>query len=101
MKKEEIFDEEGLSTKFRPKSKFEMKYSDKLKITLTQLERELLAIGWDSEIPEKKVKYKEMRRFIKSLEGSEVVVIPNYKNNSFSSTIITKYMTVVDGHLGK
>ena len=43
---EEIFDEEGLSTNSRPKSKIAMKGSDQLESFLTQLEIELPSIGW-------------------------------------------------------
>ena len=45
---EDKFDEEGLSTNLRPKSKSAMKGSDQLESFLTQLERELLSIGWDT-----------------------------------------------------
>lgn len=54
MEEEEIYDEEGLNTKLRPKSKSAMKGSDQLESFLTQVERELLSIGWDTEMPEKK-----------------------------------------------
>ena len=43
---EEIFDEEGLSTNSRPKSKIAMKGSYQLESFLTQLEIELPSIGW-------------------------------------------------------
>ena len=51
MEEEEKFDEKGLNTKLRPKSKSSMKGSEKLESFLTQVERELLFIGWDTEMP--------------------------------------------------
>ena len=48
---EDKFDEEGLSTNLRQKSKREMKGSDQLKNFLTQVERKLLSLGWDTEMP--------------------------------------------------
>ena len=54
---EEKIDEEGLSTDLRLKSKSSMKGSYQLENFLTQLERELLSIGWDTEILENKEKY--------------------------------------------
>ena len=51
MEEEGKFDEEGLNTKLRPKSKSAMKGSDQLESFLTQVERELLSIGWDTEMP--------------------------------------------------
>ena len=48
---EDKFDEEGLSTNLRPKSKIAMKGSYQLEIFLTQVERELLSIVWDTEMP--------------------------------------------------
>ena len=50
------FDEEGLNTNLIPKLKSAMKGSDQLKTFLTQLEIELLYIGWYTEMPEKKEK---------------------------------------------
>ena len=49
-------DKEGLNTKLRPKSKSAMKGSEQSKSFLTQVERELLSIGWDTEMTEKKDK---------------------------------------------
>ena len=54
MEEEEKFDDEGLNTNLRPKSKSAIKSSEKLETFLTQVERELLSIGWDTKIPEKK-----------------------------------------------
>ena len=54
---EDKFDEEGLSTNLRPKSKSAMKGSNQLESFLTQVEIELLSIGWDTEMPSKKEKY--------------------------------------------
>ena len=42
---QKTFDEEGLNTKLRPKSKNEMKGSEQLESFLTQTERVLLYIG--------------------------------------------------------
>ena len=44
-----------------------MKGSEQLKRFLTQVERELLSIGWDTEIPEKKEKDLELRRLLQTL----------------------------------
>ena len=44
-----------------------MKGIDQLEIFLTQVEREVLNIGWDTEILEKKQKYQEMRRLLQIL----------------------------------
>ena len=51
MEEEESFDEEGLNTKLRPKYKSEMKGLEQLESFLIQVERELLSIGWDTEMP--------------------------------------------------
>ena len=45
------FDEEGLITNLGQKSKSEMKGPDQLESSLTQLEIELIFIGWDTEMP--------------------------------------------------
>ena len=47
---EDKFDEEVLSTKIRQKSKSAIKGSDKFKSFRTQVEREILFIGWDTDI---------------------------------------------------
>ena len=67
---EDKFYEGGLGTNLRPKSKTTMKVSDQLESVLTQLERELLSIGWEIEMPEKKDKDKEMRSLLISLSLS-------------------------------
>ena len=54
MEEEEKIDEEGLNTKLRPKYKSSMHGSEQLESFLTQVERELISIGWDIEMPEKK-----------------------------------------------
>ena len=48
---EDKFDEEDHNTTLRPKSKCVMKGSYQLKSFLTQVERELISIGWDTEMP--------------------------------------------------
>ena len=48
---EDKFDDEVLSTKLKPKYISEMKGSYQLESFLTQVERELLYIGWDTIIP--------------------------------------------------
>ena len=98
---EEKCDEQGLSTNFRPKSKSEMKGSDQLESFITQLQRELVSIGWNTKITEKKDKYQEMRRLLQSLEESEIVMVPNDKTNSFRITRERKYKTMVEEHLIK
>ena len=65
---EDKFDEEGLNTTLRPKSKSVMKVSDQLECFLTQVEGELPYIVQDIEIPEKKYKYQEMRKLLQTLE---------------------------------
>ena len=65
---EDKFDEEGLNTTLRPKSKSVMKGSDQLECFLTQVEGELLYIVQDTEMPEKKYKYQEMRKLLQTLE---------------------------------
>ena len=47
---EDKFNKEGLSTNVGPKSKSAMKGSDQLESFLTQVERELISIGWDTEM---------------------------------------------------
>ena len=79
MEEEEKMDEGGLNTKLRPKSKSEMKSSDQLESFLKKVERELLTIWWDIEMPEKKEKYQELRRLLQSLEESDIVIVPTEK----------------------
>ena len=56
-----------------------MKVSEQLESFLTQVERELLSIGWETEMPEKKEKDQELRRLLKSLEESDIVIVPTEK----------------------
>ena len=72
-----------------------------MKSFLTQVEIELLSMGWDIEIPEKKEKYQEMRRILQSLEESEIVIVTNDKTNRFISMRKEKYKTMVKEHLKK
>ena len=44
---EDKLDEEGLSANLRQQSKRAMKGSDQLDTFITQVEREILSIGWD------------------------------------------------------
>ena len=44
-----------------------MKGSEQLESFLTKVERELLSIGWDTEIPEKKEKDQELKRLLQTL----------------------------------
>ena len=48
---EKFLDEEGLSNYLRTKYNSEMKGLDQRESFLTQLERELLSIGWDTDMP--------------------------------------------------
>ena len=48
---EDFFYEEGIGTTLRPKYKSAMKGSDQLERFLDQLEREILYVGWEYEIP--------------------------------------------------
>ena len=82
---EDKFDEEGLNTNLRPKSESAMQGSYQLESFLTQVERELLPIGWDTEIPEKKDKDQEIRRLLQISEESEIVIVPTEKTNRFRS----------------
>ena len=50
---EEDFDEEGLGTQLRPKSKGAQKCSDELEDLLSLLERELLSVGQDNTFAKK------------------------------------------------
>ena len=95
MEEEEIFDEEGLNTKLRPKSKSAMKGSEQLESFLTQVERELLSIGWDTDIPEKKEKDLELRRLLQTLEQSDIVFVPTDKINKFRSMKKEEYKNMV------
>ena len=52
MEEDENFDKEGLNNNLRPKSKSAMKGSEELENFLTQVERELISIVWDTEITE-------------------------------------------------
>ena len=71
--------EEGLSTNLISKWNSAIKSSYQLESFLTQVERELLSIGWDTEIPENKEKDQEMRRLLQILEESEIVTVPTEK----------------------
>ena len=82
---EDKFDEEGLNTNLRPKSESAMQGSYQLESFLTQVERELLPIGWDTEMPEKKDKDQEIRRLLQISEESEIVIVPTEKTNRFRS----------------
>ena len=82
---EEKIDEEGLSTNLIPRSKSATKGSDQSESFLTQVERELLSIGWDTEITENKWKDQKMRKLLQSLEESEIVIVPTDKTNRFRS----------------
>ena len=62
------FYEEGLSTNSILKYKIAMKGSYQLEFFLNQVKRELLYIGWNTEILEKKEKDQEMRRLLQSLK---------------------------------
>ena len=62
-----------------------MKGSEKLESFLTQVERELISIGQDTEMPEKKEKGLELRRLLQTLEESNIVFVPNDKTNKFRS----------------
>ena len=75
MEGKEKYNEEGLNTNLRPKSEIAMKDSDRLETFLTQAERELQYIGWDTGMPEKKEKYQEIRRLLQSLEESEICYV--------------------------
>ena len=85
MEEEEHFDKEGLNNKLRPKPKSAMKGSEQLESFLTQVERELLSIGWDTEIPEKKEKDLELRRLLQTLEESDIVFVLTDKTNKCRS----------------
>ena len=77
----------------RPKSKSATKNSEQIEIILTQVETELLSIGWDTEIPEKKEKDLELRRLLQTLEKSDIVFVPTDKTNKFRSMIKEEYKT--------
>ena len=54
MKKEDFFDRGSIVTKSRYKSKNSMKGSDELESFWTKNRKDLLDIGWGSEIPDRK-----------------------------------------------
>ena len=85
MEKEEKIDEEGLNTNLRPKYKSAMKGSEQLEMFLTQAEIELLSIGWDTGMQEKKEKDQELRKLLQSLEERDIVIVPTDKTNRFRS----------------
>ena len=85
MEEEEKSDEEGLNTKLRPKYKSAMKGSEQLQSFLTQIEREILSIGWDTEMPENKDKDLELRTLLQTLEKSDIVFVPTDKTNKYES----------------
>ena len=76
-----------------------MKISEQLENFLTQVERELLSIGWDTEMPEKKEKDLELRRPLQTLEDSDIVFVPTDKTNKFRSMKKEEYKTMVKEHL--
>ena len=88
-----------MRNKIRPKSKDAHKDWDELEIVLSQLERELLLEEWNNEIPRRCKKW-EMGEIFTNLEGSDQVIIPTDKINSFRSASTNKYMTMVNEHLG-
>ena len=63
------------------------------------MERELLSIGWDIELPEKKEKDMELRRLFQTLEESDIVFVPTHKTNKFRSMKKEEYKTMVKEHL--
>ena len=99
MEEEEIYDEEGLNTKLRPKSKSAMKGSEQVESFLKQVERELLSIGWDTEMPEKKEKDLELKRLLQTLEKSDIVFVPTDKTNKYESMEKDEYKNLVKEHL--
>ena len=99
MDEEEKYYEEGLNTKLRSKSKSAMKGSEQLESFLTQVERELLSIGWDTEMPEKKEKDLELRRLLQTLEKSDIVFVPTDKTNKYESMEKDEYKNLVKEHL--
>ena len=101
MEEEETFDEKGINTKLKTKSKSAMKGSEQLESFLKQVERELLSIGWDTEMSENKEKDQELRRLLQSLEESDIVIVPTDKTNRFRSMKKEEYKTMVKEHLKK
>ena len=59
--------------------------SEQLESFITQVERELLSIGWDTEMPEKKENDLELRRLLQTLEESDIVFFPTDKTNKIRS----------------
>ena len=76
-----------------------MKGSDQLESFLTQVERELLSIGWDTEMPEKKEKDLELKRLLQTLERSDIVFVPTIKTNKYESMEKDEYKNLVKEHL--
>ena len=99
MTEEDKFDQEGPSTTLRPKSRSAMKGSDQLESVLIQVERELLSIGWETKLPDRKEKDQEIRRLLQRLEESEIVIVLTEETNSFRSMKKEKYKTMGKKHL--
>ena len=96
---EEEFDKEGLGTQLRPKSKGAFRGSEELENLLSQLEREILSVGWDNEMPRRCKKNWDMNETIRILEESDQVIVPTDKTNSFRCMDTKTYLTMVNGHL--
>ena len=80
---EEEFVKEGLGTQLKPKSKGAFRGSEDLENFFTQLERELLSVGWDNEMPRRCNKNWDINETIRLLEESYQVIVPTDKTNSF------------------
>ena len=76
-----------------------MKGSEQLESFLTQVERELLSIGWDTEMTKKKEKDMELRRLLRTLEKSDIVFVPTDKTNKYESMENDEYKNLVKEHL--
>ena len=96
---EEEFDKEGLGNQLRSKYKGAFRGSEELENFLSQLQRELLSVGWDNEIPRRCKKIWDVNETIRILEEIDQVIVPTDKTNSFRWMDTEKYMTMVNESL--
>ena len=88
-----------MRTKLRHKYKVSHKGLDELQIVLSQLEKGLLLVAGDNDIPRRCKKKWELGEIFTNLEVSDQSIITTDKINSFRSASTNKYTTIVNKHL--
>ena len=67
---------------------------------LSQLERGILSVAWDNEIPIRCQKHWDMGEIFNNLEDSVQVIVPTDRTNSFWNVSTKIYMTMVNENFG-